>query len=385
MNVVKLADKPVDLLLVVEAAPNAMVLVDQDGLIVLLNREAEKMFGYSRVELLNQPVDLLVPLHSRDKHAAYRAEFSARPVMRAIGVGRDLYGRRKDGSEFPVEIGLNPIDTSNGVLILSAIVDITERKRAEETMRKFNEILEQRVSERTAELEAANKDLEEFTYAVSHDLKAPLRVIDNASRWLEEDLQQHLTEETREHMGLLRGRVRRMERLLDDLLEYSRIGRVKDARYSEIVPGDELLQNILEVLPIPEGFAIKIDPGLSGIQAPRMPLEQILANLIDNAVRHHDRKQGHIEVSVRDDGANYVFSVADDGPGIPKEYHEQIFQAFHALKPRDQVEGTGMGLAIVRKNVEAFGGTLSLESSVGHGSTFRFAWPKQTNVAGRRA
>jgi PAS domain S-box-containing protein len=380
----KFGNEPLDILLVVESAPNAMVMVDQNGLIVLVNKQTEKLFGYARSELLRQPVELLVPLRFQGKHPGYRADFLAKPAVRPMGMGRDLYGRRKDGSEFPIEIGLNPIKTDDGLLILSAIVDITERKRAEEAMRRFNEILERRVSERTAQLESANKELEDFAYAASHDLKAPLRVIDNASKWLEEDLQQHLTPETREHMALLRGRVGRMERLLDDLLEYSRIGRTKDARYSDIVSGDVLLDDVLAGLPLPEGFTIQVSPGFSGIQAPRMPLEQILRNLIDNALKHHDKKQGRIEVSVRDEDTNYAFAVTDDGPGIPPQYHEQIFKTFHTLKPRDQVEGSGMGLAIVRKNIEVFGGTLNLESSAGHGSTFHFTWPKQTNAAGRR-
>jgi len=159
--------------------------------------------------------------------------------------------------------------------------------------------------------------------------------------------------------------------------------RTKDARYSDIVSGDVLLDDVLAVLPLPEGFTIQVSPGFSGIQAPRMPLEQILRHLIDNALKHHDKKQGRIEVSVRDEDTNYAFAVTDDGPGIPQQYHEQIFKTFHTLRPRDQVEGSGMGLAIVRKNIEMFGGTLNLESSAGHGSTFRFTWPKQTNAAGR--
>jgi signal transduction histidine kinase len=218
--------------------------------------------------------------------------------------------------------------------------------------------------------------LEEFAYVASHDLKAPLRVIDNASKWLEEDLQEHLTIETRENMNLLRGRVARMEKLLDDLLEYSRIGRSMDQRSGEIINGSVLMNNILELLSPPKGFMVKVSASFADIDVPRMPLQQILMNLISNAIKHHDRTEGCIKVTVEDEGAMYAFAVEDDGPGIPAQFHEQVFKMFQTLKPRDRVEGSGMGLAMVRKNVEVFGGTVKLESAEGKGSIFRFTWPK---------
>jgi signal transduction histidine kinase len=226
-------------------------------------------------------------------------------------------------------------------------------------------------------IEAVNTALEEFAYAASHDLKAPLRVIDNASKWLEEDLCEHLTGENRENMNLLRGRVARMEKLLDDLLEYSRLGHESDGPSQEIVSGDVLMDDILVLLSPPQGFTVKTSPAFAGIQVRRMPLQQVLMNLISNAIKHHDHSTGSVEVTVEDRGADYAFAVKDDGPGIPARFHDQIFKMFHTLKPRDQVEGSGMGLAMVRKSVAVGGGTLTLESSEGQGSLFRFTWPKQ--------
>jgi signal transduction histidine kinase len=178
-------------------------------------------------------------------------------------------------------------------------------------------------------------------------------------------------------MAMLRGRVFRMEKLLDDLLEYFRIGRTVDGRYTEIIAGDELVANIIDLLAPPVGFVLTISPYFTDIQVPRMPLQQILMNLINNAIKHHDKRNGTIEIMVEDNDTDYVFAVKDDGPGIPEQFHDRIFKIFQTLKPRDQVEGSGMGLAMVKKNVEVLGGTISLESSEGQGSIFRFTWPKQ--------
>jgi signal transduction histidine kinase len=271
--------------------------------------------------------------------------------------------------------------------MLNILEDFDEEKHwLEQSQSAFLNILEDfdlekdKVAKAYRRIEAVNKELEEFAYIASHDLKAPLRVIDNASKWLEEDLQEHLTPETRENMSLLRGRVGRMEKLLDDLLEYSRIGRTMDEQYAEIVTGGAMMDNILTLLSPPKGFTVAFSPGFADITVRRMPLQQILMNLVGNAVKHHDKKKGHIEVAMDDSEPHFAFAVKDDGPGIPAKFHDQVFKMFHTLRPRDQVEGSGMGLAMVRKNVEVFGGTLDLESSEGKGSVFRFTWPKRQRI-----
>jgi signal transduction histidine kinase len=258
-----------------------------------------------------------------------------------------------------------------------------EKKLLQQSQRVFLNILEdiglekEKVAGAYRKIEFVNAELQEFAYAASHDLKAPLRVIDNASKWLEEDLQEYLTDETRENMTLLRGRIGRMEKLLDDLLEYSRIGRTNDERYAELIPGDVLIENILALLSPPQSFTVKVGASFANIQVRRMPLQQILMNLISNAIKHHDKKSGCIEVTVEDGEECFAFAVKDDGPGIPARFHDQIFKMFQTLKPRDQVEGSGMGLAMVRKNIEVFGGVIDLRSAEGEGSDFRFTWPKQ--------
>jgi PAS domain S-box-containing protein len=256
-------------------------------------------------------------------------------------------------------------EDDTAIRMVGTNIDITERKLVEEkSLRNMQALIR------------SNEELDAFAYAASHDLKAPLRVIHNASTWIEEDLAGKLNAETQENMNLLRSRVRRMDKLLDDLLEYSRIGRETDDRHAEAISGAVLMENIQGLISPPEGFIVDVSDTLAGIEVFRMPLQQILINLISNAIKHHDKKAGLIEVSVEDLGAMFRFSVKDDGPGIQVQYHEQIFKMFQTLKPRDQVEGSGMGLAMVRKHVDVAGGEFELESAVGQGSTFSFTWPK---------
>ena len=170
-----------------------------------------------------------------------------------------------------------------------------------------------------------------------------------------------------------------MEKLLKDLLEYSRIGLKPEKSYDEMISGDELIQDITLLASIPDGFRMIVNKEFLPLKVNKMPLQLILLNLIDNAIKHHDKENGLIEIDIIESNLQYAVSVKDDGPGIAPIYHQRIFEMLQTLKPRDQVEGSGMGLSIVRRHIELLGGTIRVESEVGKGSTFIFKWPKKPN------
>ncbi|RCJ22016.1 PAS domain-containing sensor histidine kinase [Nostoc minutum NIES-26] len=257
-------------------------------------------------------------------------------------------------------------------------IDISDRKLAELTLQQRAEELTRSntiLAQTTAMLQKRNQELDQFAYVASHDLKAPLRAIASLSEWLEEDLAEQLPAENQHQMQLLRGRVRRMEALINGLLEYSRVGRIHTE--SSLVDVGELLKEVIDSLQPPATFSIEVAPGMPTLFAKRFPLQQVFANLIDNAIKHHSRTDGRVKISVQDQGRYYKFAVADDGPGIAPEYHEKVFVIFQTLEARDRKENTGIGLAIVKKIVETEGGTIILDSISGAGSTFHFTWPKQ--------
>ncbi|HEU5101375.1 MAG TPA: CHASE3 domain-containing protein [Roseiflexaceae bacterium] len=249
--------------------------------------------------------------------------------------------------------------------------DIDDQKRAETALRERS----QELAQLTAELEERNRELDQFAYITSHDLKAPLRGIANLSQWIEEDLGESVTDDIRKQLELLRGRVHRMEGLIDGILQYSRVGRVK-ATIEQLDVG-ALLHDVVDLLMPPIGFTIDIADNMPTLRTDRLRMQQVFQNLISNAIKHHNRADGHVEVRVRDLGPMYEFSVRDDGPGIAPQYHEKIFVIFQTLAARDKVEGTGIGLSLIKKIVESQGGRISVESAEGAGTTFHFTWPKR--------
>lgn len=343
----------------VQASTQAFVMVDGTGQIVLVNKAAQDMFGYSEEELLNSTVENLIPERFRENHCGLRGEYNRSPSPRPMGHGRYLLGKRKDGHEFPVEVGIGPIKTNSGLFLLSTIVDITARKHAED------------------ELLRSNRDLDQFAYVASHDLNSPLRAIDNLAQWIAEDLGDNCPDHVQNHITLMRQRVKRMEGLLESLLQYSRIGR-KTYELTEL-DSQTLIEDIVDFLAPPKDFTVSIDCKTRSITLPRVPFELVVRNLISNSFKHASRDNGHVHVAINDIGSQIELIVKDDGPGIPKEFSTRVFEMFQTLKPRDEVEGSGMGLAIVKKTVESFGGSISLNSEAGKGCTFTVNWPKQTH------
>jgi signal transduction histidine kinase len=254
------------------------------------------------------------------------------------------------------------------------INEINERLNAEKQLQRLNETLEQRVAIRTAEVERNVKELEQFAYVTSHDLKAPLRGIANLAAWLEEDLRGKLTDTTREQLGLLRDRVWRMNALIEGLLEYSRIGRTAHSMAS--VDTGELLTEVIDSLSPPDGFIIDVAANMPTLYTDRLHLYQVFSNLIGNSIKHGKGEQGHVGVTVHDQGEYYEFTVTDDGPGIAPEYHDKVFMVFQTLAVNDYGSNTGIGLALVKKIVQEHGGSITLESEKGNGATFRFSWPR---------
>lgn len=352
---------------VIEAAPNGMVIVDEQGRIVSANSACHSIFGYESGELAGRRIEDLVPPRHRAAHPGFRAVFRHNPETRAMGRGRDLYGLRRNGTEIPVEIGLNPIESMEGALVLASIVDITERKQSEQMLARY-----------TADLERSNRELDEFAYVASHDLRSPLEGIASLAGWIEEDSGTQLPEDSRRHLGQIRQRVLRLQTLLDDLLQFSRAGRRETSL--EVVAVASLVQDVVLLLNPPSGFEVRAKGSLPQLETFRTPLQQVFQNLIGNAIKHHDRKEGMVEVSAEESENSWTFTVADDGPGIDPAYHERVFMMFETLQPRDRVEGSGMGLAIIRKLIETYGGQIRLDSALGKGSKFIFTWPKDTLV-----
>jgi PAS domain S-box-containing protein len=484
-----------------EAAPDAMVMVDQAGKIVLVNTQTEKLFGYTREELLGKPVEVLVPSRFHGHHEAHRTNYSKEPSRREMGAGRELYGQRKDGSEFAVEISLSPIETREGLLTMSAIRDITYRKATEEALRqseertrlmvsgikdyaiytldrdgrvaswnagaerikgyKSGEILGQHfskfylaedvkggkpaselqiateqgsvrgegwrirkdgtqfwasvvitalhnekgqlrgfgkitrdITERkeaeealerhrnelahsNAEMSAANKELEAFSYSVSHDLRAPLRTIDGFSLALLEDYSDKLDDEGKKHLERVRAATQRMGTLIDDMLNLSRVTRasmrMEKTNVSDVAIA--VMEELKKTQPERQ-VEFRIEKGLEATVDSHL-LRIVLENLLGNAWKFTSKRLGaQIEFGKTSNNGSSAFFVRDDGAGFDPAYADRLFGAFQRLHTMSEFPGTGVGLATVQRIIHRHGGRIWAESAVGRGATFYFTLAK---------
>jgi len=364
---------------IVSNVVDGVIILDEDSRIETFNPTACEMFGYQPNEVIGHKIErLLVEAQSLTRNQQTNAKQSlmdSPPVM--SGQAWQTSGIRKDGTTFPISISVSDVQLDDRRL-LAIIRDMTEVQANQEKLQsRADELtrLTTMLAQTNITLEDRNRELEQFAYVASHDLKAPLRAIANLSEWIEEDLHGQLAAENQRQMLLLRGRVHRMEALINGLLEYSRVGRTKAAL--EQVSVQVLLEEVVDSLAPPDTFTIAIAPNLPTFTTKVMLLRQVFSNLISNAIKHHDRPDGHITITVQEQGAFYEFSVADDGPGIDANYHTKVFVIFQTLEARDTKESTGIGLAIVKRIVEAEGGSVWIDSKEGSGATFRFTWLKQ--------
>lgn len=341
---------------IVNALPAGLLVTDHAGRIFLTNPALDEMFGYRSGELHGQEVELLLPMRARAEHPGLRESYLRAPDKRAMGAGRDLLALHRSGREFPVEIALAPIAYEDQSGALAVVTDISVRKKLEQA------------------LVQANINLEEFTYIASHDLRSPLRGIADLLEWIEEDIgPAAMTEPISKNFARAKQRIARSERMIEDLLIYARSN--KQDPWTQTTSPRELTTELLEFTQAPPGFTIEVEvPDLTFVTS-KTPLLTGLRNLLDNALKHHGGGTGKIKITVREEGRFLIFSVDDDGAGVPENAREKIFKLFHRASAAS--EGHGIGLSVTRRMIASHGGELILEkfSPLG-GACFNIYWPR---------
>ena len=407
-------------LLVQSVRDYAILMLDSSGRVTSWNEGAERIKGYTGDEIIGRSFTAFYP---EEAIASGFPQFELDTATRDGRFEDEGWRVRKDGSRFWANVVITALRDPDGQVVGFAKVtrDLTERRAAEEQARRLaaetaahaeaarrseelaraNQLLEEQaveletqaeelvaqreslqeanesLREALAAGEAAYRELDQFAYVASHDLKAPLRGIANLAQWIQDDAGDQISGESTEHMRLLQGRVRRMEALIDGILAYSRAGR-RSGEAAESVDTGRLVREVVELLAPPPSVSIRIPDGLPVVASERIPLQQVFMNLLGNALKYGaaGRDSAIIDVEWRDAGRMVEFTVRDNGPGIAPEFHERIWLIFQTLAARDKVEGTGIGLSMVKKIVESRGGRVRLESAPGQGAAFHFTWPR---------
>lgn len=352
-----------------ESAPDAMVIVATDGRIALVNRQAEHLFGYERDDLLDQPIEVLVPDRFRDRHRIHRGRYFHGPGIRPMGAGLELFGLRSDDSEFPVEISLSPIETEEGVLVAAAIRDVTDRKRAQEQLERAL------ASERDAaeQLRQADSVKDQFLSIVSHELRTPLAAISGFTEILLDDV--GLDDDRRHLLSRVAAQTVEMGAMVEQLLDFSRLeaGRIAVDLHPNRL--QELVQSCIDALASAlASHTVVVSVPDVGVVADSHAAGRILTNLLTNAAKFSPTAT-KIEVSARVDRDTVVVEVSDEGPGIPQDAVDQVFERFFQSSLTPARRGVGIGLSIAKRYAELQGGDIWVESELGAGATFSFSLP----------
>lgn len=371
---------------IINASPTSIITFNLAGKVMTWNPAAEQLYGWSKKAVYAQPLPVIPEPQQASFDGLVKQALNNEKVL-----NQEQVHLTQASLSVNVSLSLSPLYNDSQIYgVVMTVIDITERKRVEAERRRSEAALAQQARALTSannllleaklNLEHRNRDLKQFAYAISHDLKAPLRGIDNLSAWIVEDCADQLSPDSKHHISLLRQRVGRMEALIDDLLKFARVGQ------TNTLPGrvdlNELLAEIIDLLAPPESFTVHIQPHLPVLLARRLSLHQVFANLISNAIKYNHLPDGCITITARVQEKGYEFSVADNGPGIDPEHHERIFDIFQTLEACKTAESTGIGLSIVKRIVEMEGGEISVESELGSGAIFRFTWPasEQSNL-----
>lgn len=359
-----------------QSAPDAIVVVDENGIIKIVNQRTESMFGYQAHELIGQPLEILIPQALRRQHIQNRKIYFRHPQPQVMSIVKDLHALRRDGTEIPVDVSLSPFESTQGMLVVGAVRDVSEHKYIEEELRRHRDHLEELVAQRTAELRASNKELESYSYSIAHDLRAPLRAITSFSQILKEDAKDKLTADDLGHLNRVIVAGKKMAHLIDDILELARITR-REIRFSQVNLSricNEILARLKQSYPdrnvqcqVQENLLVSGDARL---------LECALQNLLENAWKFtHEKASASIEIGAKEKGGETQYYVKDNGIGFDMQYCEKLFQPFHRLHSAEDYEGTGVGLATVRRIIQRHGGRVWAESRKQHGATFCFTLP----------